>query len=177
MLWINIIMDTLAGLAFAGEPPLPEYMREAPKRRDEPVLNRYMLHQILCMGLYTILLCVLFLKLPVFKAMFHYDTAPIYLMTAFFALFIFTGIFNSFNARTHRINLLAHLSHNPSFLIIMSAVAVIQILLIYYGGSLFRTAGLSFGDLRSVLLIAFTVIPVDCIRKILLRMNGRKGHL
>lgn len=177
MLWINIIMDTLAGLAFAGEPPLPEYMREPPKRRDEPVLNRYMLHQILCMGLYTILLCVLFLKLPVFKTLFHYDTQPVYLMTAFFALFIFTGIFNSFNARTHRINLLSHLARNPSFIIIMTIVAVIQLLLIYYGGSLFRTAGLSPRALRSVLLLAFTVVPVDCIRKLLLRMQGRTGHL
>lgn len=177
MLWINIIMDTLAGLAFAGEPPLPEYMKEPPKRRDEPVLNRYMLHQILCMGIYTVLLCVVFLKLPIFKMLFRYDTAPIYLMTAFFALFIFTGIFNSFNARTHRINLFSHLSHNPSFIVIMSAVAVIQLLMIYYGGSLFRTAGLSFHELKAVLLIAFTVIPVDCIRKLLLRMNGRTGHL
>lgn len=177
MLWINIIMDTLAGLAFAGEPPLPEYMREPPKRRDEPVLNRYMLHQILCMGLYTILLCVAFLKLPVFKTLFHYDTQPIYLMTAFFALFIFTGIFNSFNARTNRINLLANLSHNPSFLVIMTAVAAIQLLLIYYGGALFRTAGLSARALRWVLLLAFTVVPVDSVCKLLLRAHGRKGHL
>ena len=40
MLWINIIMDTLAGLAFAGEPASPGCMREKPKRRDEPVLGR-----------------------------------------------------------------------------------------------------------------------------------------
>ena len=46
MLWINIIMDTLGGLAFAGEPPLEEYMEQPPKRREEPVLSRYMLGQI-----------------------------------------------------------------------------------------------------------------------------------
>ena len=177
MLWINMIMDTLAGLAFAGEPPLPAYMREPPKRRDEPVLNRYMLHQILCMGLYTIVLCVAFLKLPVCKTLLHYDTQPIYLMTAFFALFIFTGIFNSFNARTNRVNVLANLAHNPSFIVIMSAVAIIQLLLIYYGGELFRTAGLSARALRQVLLLAFTVIPVDSICKLTLRARGRKGHL
>ena len=51
-------MDTLAGLAFAGEPPLAEYMRETPKRRDEPVLNRYMLHQIVCMGLFTVAILI-----------------------------------------------------------------------------------------------------------------------
>ena len=177
MLWINIIMDTLAGLAFAGEPPLEEYMEEPPKRRDEPVLNRYMFHQILCMGVFTIVLCVLFLKLPLFKPLFRYANDPIYLMTAFFALFIFTGIFNSFNARTHRINLLAHLHKNPSFIVIMAMVAVIQLVLIYYGGSLFRTAGLTFTELRRVLMFAFLVVPADCVRKLTLRLAGRKGTL
>lgn len=177
MLWINIIMDTLAGLAFAGEPPLEEYMHEPPKRRDEPVLNRYMLHQILCMGLFTVALCVLFLKLPIIKPLFRYANDPIYLMTAFFALFIFTGIFNSLNARTHRVNLLAHLHKNPSFFFIMTAVAVIQLLLIYYGGSLFRTAGLTPRELMRVLGIAFLVVPADCARKLVLRLAGRKGTL
>lgn len=177
MLWINIIMDTLAGLAFAGEPPLEEYMHEPPKHRDEPVLNLYMFNQILCMGVFTVLLCVLFLKLPVIKLLFRYANDPIYFMTAFFALFIFAGVFNSFNARTHRVNLLAHLGQNPSFLFIMTMVAVIQLLLIYYGGSLFRTAGLTFGELRTVLLIAFLVIPADCLRKLFLRLFNRKGTL
>ena len=98
-------------------------------------------------------------------------------MSAFFARFIFGGIFNSLPARTHRVNLLAHLRRNPSFLLIMLAVAAIQIGLIYYGGSLFRTAGLTFGELRRVLLIAFLVVPADCARKLLLRLFGRKGTL
>ena len=177
MLWINIIMDTLAGLAFAGEPPLAEYMNEPPKRRGEPVLNRYMLHQILCMGIFTVILCVSFLKLPRIHLLFRYAGDPIYFMTAFFALFIFAGVFNSFNARTYRINLFSHLRKNPLFLIIMTMVAVIQLLLIYYGGSLFRTAGLTLGELRTVLLIAFLVVPADCIRKLVLRLFGRKGNI
>ena len=177
MLWINIIMDTLAGLAFAGEPPLEEYMKEPPKRRDEPVFNQYMLHQILCMGIFTVTLCVLFLKLPSFKNLFRFSDNNIYFMTAFFALFIFAGIFNSFNARTHRINLLAHLKQNQSFVFIMLIVAVVQLVLIYFGGSMFRTAGLSFGELRTVLLIALTVIPVDLIRKFYLRARHIKGNI
>ena len=175
MLWINIIMDTLAGLAFAGEPPLDEYMREPPKRREEPVLNRYMLHSILCMGIFKVVLCVLFLKLKHFRALFRYTGNPVYFMTAFFALFIFAGIFNCFNARTYRINLLAHIRKNPMFILIMAAVAAIQLLLIYYGGSLFRTAGLTFFELVRVIMIAFLVVPVDCIRKLVLRLFGRKG--
>ncbi len=175
MLWINIIMDTLAGLAFAGEAPLPEYMKEPPKKRDEPILNRYMLNQIVCTGVFTVILCVAFLKLDFSKILFRYTTTPIYWMTAFFALFIFCGIFNSFNARTYRLNLLSHLRSNPSFIVVMSLVTIVQVGLIYYGGSLFRTAGLSLRELVFVIALASLVIPFDALRKLVLRCYNRKG--
>lgn len=177
MLWINIIMDTLAGLAFAGEPPLPEYMREAPKRRDEPVFNKYMFHQVICMGAYTIVLCILFLKLPFFQSHFRYGENPIYLMTAFFTLFILCGVFNSFNTRTYRLNLLAHLRRNPLFALIMLSVIAVQFGLVYWGGSLFRTAPLRLDELAAIVLLAATVIPADMLRKTLLRCKGIRGSI
>ncbi len=177
MLWINIIMDTLAGLAFAGEAPLEEYMNEAPKKRNEPILNRYMLHQILFTGGFTVLLLTLFLKLNFLKDWFRYSQSPLYWMTAFFALFIFCGIFNSFNARTTRLNLLAYLSKNRLFLLIIGLIAVVQVALIYYGGSLFRTDYLTFAELMRVLLLSTLVIPFDILRKIILRVFHRKGAL
>ena len=177
MLWINIIMDTLAGLAFAGEPPLAEYLKEPPKRRDEPILNRYMLNQILCTGGFTVLLCTAFLKMDISKQLFRYSTTPVYWMTAFFALFIFCGIFNSFNARTYRLNLLADLSKNPLFVIIMSVVALVQIGLIYYGGTLFRTAGLTARELLLIATFSSLVIPMDWLRKVGLRLFHRKGSI
>ena len=60
---------------------------------------------------------------------------------------------------------------------IMALVAVVQLLLIYFGGTLFRTAGLTLSELRTVLLIAFLVVPADAIRKLVLRLAGRKGTL
>ncbi|QHI72105.1 calcium-translocating P-type ATPase, PMCA-type [Aminipila terrae] len=177
MLWINMVMDTLAGLAFSGEIPLEEYMKEPPKHRDEVIINKYMWNQILFTGTYTALLCLLFLKLPVFHRLFRGYEGMNYFMTAFFSLFIFASIFNSFNARTYRLNLLAHLKGNKSFITIFSFICVIQILLIYFGGSVFRTAGLTFFELQMVVLLAFTVVPVDIIRKVIIRMNGRKGYL
>ena len=59
----------------------------------------------------------------------------------------------------------------------MALVAVVQLLLIYFGGTLFRTAGLTLSELRTVLLIAFLVVPADAIRKLVLRLAGRKGTL
>ena len=152
-------------------------MKERPKRRDEPVLNRYMLNQIVCMGLFTIFLCVAFLKLPSISGLFRPAQDHIYLMTAFFALFIFCGVFNSFNARTHRLNLLGHLSKNKSFLLIMLAVVAVQLLLIFFGGSLFRTAGLTWKELQTVLWLSFLVVPADLLRKIFLRLARKKGNV
>ena len=117
------------------------------------------------------------MAVPVVRPLFRYANDYIYLMTAFFALFIFCGIFNSFSARTHRLNLFAHLHKNPAFAFIMVLVAAVQLLLIYFGGTLFRTAGLTLSELRTVLLIAFLVVPADAIRKLVLRLAGRKGTL
>ncbi|WP_312353645.1 calcium-translocating P-type ATPase, PMCA-type [Aminipila sp.] len=177
MLWINMVMDTLAGLAFSGEIPLSEYMKEPPKQRDEAIINKYMWNQILFTGTYTASLCLLFLKLPVFHQLFRSYEGTNYFMTAFFSLFIFASIFNSFNARTYRLNLLAHLKGNKSFIFIISLICVVQILLIYFGGSVFRTAGLTFVELQMVLFLAFSVVPVDIVRKLIIRMHGKKGYL
>ena len=67
MLWLNMIMDTFAGLAFSYEPPLKEYLSEKPKNKDEVILNKYMLNQIVVNGAYCAVVCLLFLKLPIIK--------------------------------------------------------------------------------------------------------------
>ena len=174
MLWINLIMDTLAGLAFSGEPPLREYMHEMPKRRDEPVLNRYMTGQIVGAGGFTVALCVLFLWLPPVREWLDYSHDPIRLLTAFFALFIFSRIFHAFNARTHRLNLLAHIGKNPMFVLIMGMVAVVQVIILYFGGSLFRTVPLLPSELAVTAGLAFLVVPADWLRRMWLAAKGKE---
>ena len=175
MLWINMVMDTFAGLAFAYEPPLIEYMEEPPKKKDEKIINRYMRDEIIFTGAYSSLLCILFLKLPIIAHIFRDGNNNEYLMSAFFGLFIFMGIFNCFNARTNRINLIANILKNKMFIFIISLIVIVQIILIYYGGELFRTVGLSLKEFEIMLLLSMTVVPVDWIRKIILRSKGLKG--
>ena len=98
-----------------------------------------------------------------------------YFKTAFFGLFIFISIFNSFNARSYRINILANILKNKIFLIIISSVAIIQIILIYFGGKIFRTTGLSGYEFIIMISLSLTVIPIDFIRKIILRSKNIKG--
>ena len=175
MLWINMVMDTLAGIAFSFEPPLKEYMYEKPKTKNESIINRYMKDEIIFTGVYSALMCVFFLKSPFIHSIFRDSADDKYLMTAFFGLFIFMGIFNCFNARTHRLNLFAHLSKNRIFLFIITFILIVQIYLIYYGGDLFRAYGLSSFEFEVMLLLSLTVVPVDWIRKIYLRKHGEIG--
>ena len=173
MLWINMVMDTLAGLAFAFEPPLKEYMYEYPKKKNESIINKYMINEILFTGLYSSLLCILFLKLPIIHKIYDYDLSSKYLLTAFFGLFIFIDIFNSFNARTHRINILANILKNKVFIFIIIFITIVQLCMIYFGDNIFRTTDLNLIELEVMILFAFTVIPVDWIRKIYLKKRNR----
>ena len=175
MLWINMVMDTLAGIAFSYEPPLKEYMYEKPKQKNENIINRYMKDEIIFTGTFSALMCVFFLKSPFIHSIFRDSSDDRYLMTAFFGLFIFMGIFNCFNARTHRLNLLSNLLKNKAFLIIILFILIVQVYLIYYGGDLFRAYGLNPFEFEIMLLLSLTVVPVDWLRKIYLRKHGEIG--
>ena len=170
MLWINIIMDTLAGLAFAGEAPQKSYMEEKPKNRKEPIITGGMIGQILLTGGYTVALLTVFLTAPFFRERFGFDTNLVGFMTAFFCLFVFSGICNAFNARTSRIKLLSHIGKNRGFLLIMAAISVVQIALVFFGGTMFRTQVLPWTVLGDIALLAFSVIPFDLVRKVFHRI-------
>lgn len=169
VLWVNMVMDTFSGLAFSFEPALIEYMKEKPKKKNENIINSYMINQIILDGLYSMLICIWFLKSNVIKSLYRIDINNKYIMTAFFGMFIFIDIFNAFNARTHRINTFSNLSKNKLFIIIFMFITIVQVLLIYYGGELFRTSGLTIKEFTIMLLVSFSVIPFDILRKILMK--------
>ncbi len=173
MLWVNIIMDTLGGLAFAGEPALEYYLKEPPKSRDEPILSGSMLHHIGFTGFYTLCLCIAFLRLDFFAVIFGGAGSATF-MSAFYALFIFAGIFNCFGARCERMWILSNISRNKPFATIMLLISVIQILMIYFGGTLFRTYPLTARELLSVILIAASVIPFEMVRRVFYKLRRRK---
>lgn len=170
MLWINMVMDTLAGLAFAFEPPLDSYMDEYPKGKDESIINRYMIGEIFFTGIYSSFICILYLKSSFIFGLFrNYD----YFITGFFGLFIFMSIFNAFNARTHRLNIIADIGKNKVFIMVFLVIVIIQVLLIYYGGNIFRTSGLNVREFMIMLLISISVIPIDLVRKIFLKIIAK----
>ena len=171
MLWVNIIMDTLGGLAFAGEPALDYYMHEPPKRRDEPILSRELLHQIFIIGAYTLILCIVFLTAPTVRSIYRVSESPDRFYTAFYALFIFAGIFNCFLARCERLWVLSNIGKNKPFIFIMLLISMIQICMIYFGGEVFRCVPLYLPELTFVILLAATVVPFDMLRRLLYKLK------
>ena len=168
MLWVNIIMDTLGGLAFAGEPPLGYYMREKPKRREEPILSRGMLSHVALNGIYTLALLVFFISYAPVRQ--YFGTSERHL-TAFYALFILSGIMNSFTARSDRASVFFGIGKNRAFLIIMTLITGIQMLIVYFGGSLFRSIPLKANELLCVIALSLSVLLFDTFRRFFAKLK------
>ncbi len=168
MLWINLIMDTIAAIAFAGEAPIKRYMNEPPLPKSEPVLNGDMITRIFVMGVFTVMICLFFYHSENIATLFGGRNSAQF-MSGFFALFVFCGIFGAFCARSGRANVFSGLFLNPVFIIIMAAVSLAQLAIIYFGGELFRCTPLSFQQLKTVLLLALSVIPFGIATELLMR--------
>lgn len=120
-------------------------------------------------GLYICVISLLMFISPKIHSCFRSGNGDIYFYTGYFTFFIFTCIFNAFNARTESIDLLKNLSLNKQFLIVMTGIGITQIIMTYYGGSILRTAGLTFMEWIVVLCLAITIIPLDMLRKYILK--------
>ena len=166
ILWINLVMDTLAAIAFGGEPALRRFMQEKPKKRDEDIVSRQMWTSIGTGGFYTFGASLWFLQSRASHDFFREDK---YLLTGYFTFFVFTAIFNAFNARTDKMNLLGKITDNRGFLSVMAIIVATQVVLTQFGGSVLHCYGLSAGEWLLVLILAILIIPVDLCRKFLLR--------
>lgn len=167
ILWINIIMDTLAALALGGEPALQRFMNEKPIRRDANIVSKAMSSAMFSGGIYITAFAVFFLLFPPFKDLFIRNGAPdtMVFMTAFFNLFIFLIMFNSFNARTEKMNLMENIFKNKGFLPIIGFIFVMQIVFTYIGGDFLRTHSLTIQEWLIILLLSVSIIPFDLARK------------
>jgi len=167
LLWINIIMDTLAAIAFGGEPALERYMEEDPVDRTANILTGYMKSAILTSGIFIMVYSLFFITFDPLKELFVRDGVPnqeVYL-TAFFNLFIFLIIFNAFNVRTEKMNLLNHIAENRIFLSIMVLIFFLQIIFTNIGGNILRVTPLNVKEWSLVFVLALIIIPIDLLRK------------
>ncbi|EGC33588.1 P-type ATPase [Dictyostelium purpureum] len=172
LLWVNLVMDTLAALAFGGEPALHRYMKERPIKRDQSIITPRMWGSILGAGPFISAMSILFLINDHIEQYFTRDGAPYQpaFLTAFFAFFIFLSVINAFNVRTSRLNLFDHLFDNKGFIFVVFFIFVVQIVFTYIGGKVLRTVALTSSEWLLVVAMSFSIIPFDLIRKALLNL-------
>jgi magnesium-transporting ATPase (P-type) len=167
LLWVNLVMDTLAALAYGGEPALAGYMDHRPIQREAPIISLEMWTSIISSGLFIAFVSVFWLTYDGITLMFQRDGVAdrAALLTGFFCYFIFATNFNSFNVRTKGTNLTANLFENRNFLIVISLIFIIQITFTIVGGSVLKTVPLTFNEWMTVTGLALLIIPWDLFRK------------
>ena len=174
LLWVNIVMDTLAAFAFSGEAALKRYMNEKPIPKGESLISGDMWSAILIDGIFMASISIYFLTSDFVAGLFVCDAVRcpdpelnLVLLTGFFGFFVFMNNFNKFNARTEGLNLFEHITENRNFLVVVILIFFLQTSFTYFGGEVLRTVGLTLEEWFYVLAFAITIIPLDLTRKLL----------
>ena len=170
LLFVNLVMDGLGAIMLGNEPAQERYMTEKPRRRDESIVSKPMMVQILTMGLWLTVLSFLFLKLPFFDQFFANTEQK---LSAYFVLFIWSALFNGFNVRDDGFAIFKGLNENTGFMKVFLAIVVIQALIVNAAlvpacawiGSMFSCVPFPPMGWLVVGILAVTMIPVDMIRK------------
>jgi magnesium-transporting ATPase (P-type) len=161
-------MDTLAALAFGGEPAIKSYMSDSPISRSEAIISPYMWSSIIINGLFIAGFSIVFLANDYFPPLFVREGKPNddAFLTAFFAFFIFITSINAFNVRTPKINIFDNITNNRGFIIVLTIIFVVQIVFTIIGGKFLRTIPLTAWEWSFLIGISFVIIPWDMVRKI-----------
>lgn len=177
ILYINLIMDTLAALAFSGEPVLARYMDEKPAKREAKILTPYIKSAVggsavfITIGCLVILCCGRTLLPSLFGMTEQLDDTR--LKTIMFAFFIYSILFNSFNTRSEKANIFEHIGSNKRFIIIIASLFVVQTLIIEFGGQVFSTVALTAKEFLFAFILGMLIIPIDMIRKLIMKSSNK----
>ena len=170
ILIVNIIMDSLNSLSFGGEPPKDEYMTEKPIKKGSGLFIRGAKKRIAISTVAFIALYGIITFSPIAN-MFATETEAI---TARFALLCFMAVFNGFNIRTEYINLFNGIGKNKLFSAIAIGIFVMTFALCNFAENLIKVTALDFKHWVVVVILAFMVIPIDLIRKIIEKRRENK---
>ena len=183
LLFVNLVMDGLGAIMLGNEPAKKEYMREKPRRRDESIVSKSMMAQILTIGLWLSVLSFVYLKLDIFRSLFETEAQH---MTSYFVLFIVTALFNGFNVRDDGFKIFSGLKENPGFLKVFFIIILVQAFIVNAAlipvpvfewiSSMFSCVPFGIAGWLVAIALAFLVIPIDMLRKLVVKgLRYRRG--
>jgi Ca2+-transporting ATPase len=164
LLWINVIMDTFASIALCSEPPRPGLMRLPPKRRDESIVTRPMLWNIFTTAAFFVVVMMVLLVGMEWGHWFagagarstEFPELTDRQVSIFFTVYVLFQAWNEINCRSlvSDVSGFRGLFRNPIFLAIVGAIVLGQVLIITFGGEVFKVEPLSLLDW--LVMTAFT---------------------
>ena len=180
LLFVNLVMDGLGAIMLGNEPALEKYMLEKPRRRDESIVSKKMMTQIVIMGLWLTVLSFIYLKHPFFINLFEDEAQH---LTGYFVLFIVGALFNGFNVRDDAFGIFKGLNENTGFLKVFFAIIAVQAIIVNTGlvpfkvftwiGNMFSCVPFGIKGWVAVVLLAVTMIPVDLVRKCVMKCTEK----
>ena len=173
LLFVNLVMDGLGAMMLGNEPAKEEYMAEAPRKRDESIVSKKMMGQILTMGIWLTVVSFIYLKVPFFVNLFANEEQH---LTGYFVLFIVAALFNGFNVRDDGFAIFSGLNENKDFIKVFLIIIIVQALLVnaaivplapfQWIGEMFSCVPFGIKGWIAVVLLACTMIPADMVRKL-----------
>ncbi|WP_292425187.1 calcium-translocating P-type ATPase, PMCA-type [Methanoregula sp.] len=138
ILWINIIMDTLAAFALCSEAPHRGLIDHSPVPRDAPIITPFMWVSIAITGAFLV-----FSGLLQLGTGFLGGKTDAEIGTVFFAAFIIAAVINGFNCRAMDGKMPQFFKGNPTFFLVIAGIVLIQVIIIQFGGAIFGTVPLT----------------------------------
>lgn len=148
MLWINLIMDTLASLALATEKPTQELLQRRPYDQDQPLISNITYKNIIGQSLYQLAILIpLIFSAPQLLNIQDESTVAGHTrkhFTVVFNAFVMMTLFNELNTRKiyGERNILRGISKSPAFCFVWLGTFALQVLIVQYGGKAFGTHSL-----------------------------------
>lgn len=171
MLWVNLIMDTFAALALASIPPSESVMKEKPRKSTDFIITRSMRYYILGMGFVFLALLM--------GMLFWFDNEEggmtTYRLTVFFTFFVMLQFWNLFNARVFGTSDSAFkgISRSYGMELIILAILGGQILIVQFGGAVFRTVPLDFMTWMAIVVSTSFVLWVGELVRLVRRLTQK----
>lgn len=172
LLFVNLVMDSLGAIMLGNEPALEKYMHEKPRRRDESIVSKSMMAQILTMGLWLTIVSFVYLKAPFFVNLFANEEQH---LTGYFVLFIVSALCNGFNVRDDGFGIFKGLDQNKGFLKVFFLIILVQFVIVNAAliplqvftwiGNMFSCRPFGIAGWIAVIVLSVTMIPVDMVRK------------
>ena len=171
ILWINIIMDTLAAFALCSEAPHAGLMDRPPIPRGAPIITRFMGVSIIITGTFFIICGLLQIATGFYKGV-----DPAVAGTAFFTAFILAQVWNGINCRALCGKMPPFITGNPVFFGVMGSIVLAQFCIVEYGGAIFHTVPLSPGAWGVIALATASVLIVGFATRIAYRSVHGSCH-